>query len=454
MHDLPRCEKEQDSLDICEASITKRTTSDSEGPASQSDEERIESIDPEDIFPEGGLRACLVVASAFLLLFPSYGLMDAIGTLQDYWLQHQLADYTASHVGWIANVFVFFGLGLQIFFGPIFDRYGPRWIAVVGSVGFLFMIFVLAEYDRFWQMLLCCSLLRGVSISLLMSAAQPAVAHWFKVRRGTAQGFASAGVAFGGLLLPLILKSTLPKYGYAWSLRILGFVFLFCPIISSLLMKTRLPPSPAEKKRSIISPSIFRSLAFSLFTLFVFGFELVCFRGIGMLPTYATMVGNFPPDTGFCLLAVCNGASGVGNVLAGPLIAKRIGEFNTMITMMDFNLLCTLGLWLPFGHTSLVALYWFAALFGFGSGGAFALTGACVGKMRKAQEYGRYYGTMYSVASFATLAGMPLSGAIAQKFGVQAMVALQGSFLVLSLTSLVLSRWALLGRRWAVKVVI
>jgi MFS family permease len=453
MHDLSPSEKEHYPTPSSQAPFDAQRPLDSERPPSGSDEERILSAGFEDDFPEGGLRAWLVVASAFFMLLPSYGFMVAIGTLQDYWIQNQLKQHTASEVGWVAGMLAFLTLALGIWVGPLFDRYGPRWLALVGSVGYVAMMFLLAECDKLWQMILCCGVLGGASAALLTTTALASVAHWFKVRRGLAQGVALAGSSCGGLSLPLILRSTLPKFGYTWSLRILGLVFLGCLTISNILIKARIPPSPAAKKNAIISLSIFRDLGFSLFTVFVFGFELVLFGGIGILPTYATLSGHFPPDTGFYLVSVLNGVAFVGRILPGYL-ADKIGRFNTILIMTVFTLFFMSVLWLPFGHRSLPVLYSFAALFGFGSGSVFALSPACIGQMCRAQDFGRYFGTMYSVASFATLVGIPMSGMLAQQVGLQVMVAFYCALLTVSLTSLVLSRWACLGRRWTVKVVI
>lgn len=152
------------------------------------DEETASQI-ARDTFPEGGTRAWLVVLSAWLLLFPSFGFMVSIGVLQDYWGQHQLADLSASTIGWIPSVFVYLSLALGLFVGPLFDRYGPRWIALCGSIGELLMIFLLAECKTFWQMMLCCGVLGGLSGALLTTTSLAAVAHWFKDRRGKFDSF-------------------------------------------------------------------------------------------------------------------------------------------------------------------------------------------------------------------------------------------------------------------------
>jgi MFS family permease len=419
---------------------------------SHEDEEHVLPPDADDDFPEGGLRAWSVVVASFLMMFPTYGFLVAIGTFQDYWLQHQLSSYTASEVGWIPGVLVFVTLVLGIWVGPLFDRYGPRWIALVGSVGYVAMWLLLAECKTLWQMILCCGVLGGVSSAMVTTCAVSVVAHWFKVRRGLATGTVLGGSSLGGLSIPLILRAALPQFGYAWSIRILGFTFLGCLTISNILIRARLPPSLAAKKDAIISISIFSNLAYSLFTVYTFGFELVLFGGIGMLPTYATLSGDFPPDTGFYIVSVLNGVAFFGRILPG-FLADKIGRFNTLILLVTFTLLSMLILWLPFGHKSLPAFYAFAVLFGFGTGGIFGLTPACMGQMCKAQEFGRYFGTMYSVVSFSTLVGIPLSGMLAQQVGLQAMVAFYCSLLGLSLGALLCSRWAYLGRSWKVKAV-
>ncbi|EUC49235.1 hypothetical protein COCMIDRAFT_85123 [Bipolaris oryzae ATCC 44560] len=402
-------------------------------------------------FPEGGLRAWLVVLSAFLMLFPSFGLQVSIGTLQDHWSQHQLSSMSSRDIGWIPSVFVYLSLALGIWVGPLFDRYGPRWIALGGSAAFIAMVFLLAECTKFWQMLLCCGVLGGFSCAALTTTSLAVVAHWFKERRGLAQGVAMMGSSGGGLAIPLVLRTTLPKYGYAWSLRILGFVFLGCFVAANGLMKARIPPSAAAKKKAIISPSIYGDLRLSLFTLSVFGFEVVLFGGLGILPTYATRSTDFPPDTGFYLIAVLNGVSCLGRLLPG-YVADKIGRFNTLFIMIVFTLLWMLVLWLPLGTTSLPALYAYTALFGFGTGSWMALTPACVGQLCRAEEFGRYYGSMYFIASLATLVCIPIGGELVETVGPQPMVAFFCAVLGLSLISFLFSRWACVGRQWILKV--
>jgi MFS family permease len=407
----------------------------------------------EDEFPEGGLQAWTAVVSAVTILYPSFGFMVSIGTLQDYWHQHQLSSYTSRDVGWIPSVFVYLALALGIWIGPLSDKYGPRYIALLGSLGYVVMMFLLAECKTFWQLLLCCGILGGVTGATLTTTSLAVVAQWFKKKRGFAQGIAMAGSSFGGFTQPLILRATLGRYGYAWAIRTLAFVFAVLLIVGNLTMKTRLKPTGSLEKRSIISFFIFKDLRFSLLTISVFGFEVVLFGTLGILPTYATINTNFGPSTGFYLISILNGTSCFGRLLPG-YISDKIGRFNTLLISIVFTLFFMLVLWLPFGTKSLAALYAFSSIFGFGTGCWMAMTPATIGQLCRADEFGRYYGTLYFLASLATLICIPISGELAQVVGPQALVAFFVAVLGLSLLTFCASRWECLDRQWKWAVII
>jgi hypothetical protein len=78
------------------------------------------TFDADTAFPEGGRPAWLCVCGAFFLLLSSLGFMVSIGTLQTYWEIHQLAAYSTRDIGWIPSVFVYLGLALGIWVGPVF----------------------------------------------------------------------------------------------------------------------------------------------------------------------------------------------------------------------------------------------------------------------------------------------------------------------------------------------
>ena len=109
--------------------------------------EKNESPDQDETlgFPEGGVRAWLVVLGSFSGMTASFGVLNSAGTFQVYLSMNQLADESPSAVGWIFSLYAFltFFCGVQI--GPIFDAYGPRWLVFAGTVCLVGGMFGAAE---------------------------------------------------------------------------------------------------------------------------------------------------------------------------------------------------------------------------------------------------------------------------------------------------------------------
>ena len=104
-----------------------------EAPITSEKTGRQDEVDGEK-YPEGGLRAWLVVLGAFSGMTASFGNLNSTGTFQAYVSTHQLAHESPGAIGWIFSLYAFltFFCGVQI--GPIFDAYGPRWLVFAGTV--------------------------------------------------------------------------------------------------------------------------------------------------------------------------------------------------------------------------------------------------------------------------------------------------------------------------------
>lgn len=99
----------------------------------------------EETYPEGGLKAWSVVAGSWFSLFASLGLMNTIATFQAYVLSHQLKDYNEGTVGWIFSLYTCLAFFCGVYIGPVFDKYGPRYLVIAGAIftvsGMIFMSF-------------------------------------------------------------------------------------------------------------------------------------------------------------------------------------------------------------------------------------------------------------------------------------------------------------------------
>ncbi|THU95110.1 hypothetical protein K435DRAFT_667149, partial [Dendrothele bispora CBS 962.96] len=61
------------------------------------------------------------------------------------------------------------------------------------------------------------------------------LASWFDKHRGLAFGLFTAGASTGGTVTPIIIKNALPKLGFAWTLRVLGFIYLCLVLVANLV---------------------------------------------------------------------------------------------------------------------------------------------------------------------------------------------------------------------------
>lgn len=112
----------------------------------------VSSASYEESYPEGGLKAWLVVVGSWFALFASLGLMNTIALFQAYILSHQLKHYSESTVGWVFSIYTFLAFFCGVYIGPVFDKYGPRWLVFAGSVftvgGIIFMSFCTGRHPR------------------------------------------------------------------------------------------------------------------------------------------------------------------------------------------------------------------------------------------------------------------------------------------------------------------
>ncbi|OQE40168.1 hypothetical protein PENCOP_c006G05774 [Penicillium coprophilum] len=395
-------------------------------------------------FPEGGRDAWGCLLGSCLMMFPSFGFQTAVGSVQDYISTHQLAKYGERDVGWITAVLVFLTLFLGVQVGPLFDRYGPKVLLISGSLGSFASYILLAECTKYWHFMLCLGVLGGMSAAIVTTVSIAVLSHWFNRRRALASGICMGGSSAGGAVIPLMLRTLFEKNGWKWAIRIVAFMALGCYMVGVLLVKGRLPTG--SKSRVTIDLAAFKSPRLCFLAVAVFCFEFIIFGCAALLPSYVRYSG-FSVDVQFYSLTVLNSMSLLGRVLPG-IAADLFGRFNILLSLVLITIIIMAGVWLPYGSHDEGTLYAVVAIFGFGSGGWLSLAPVCAGQLCDTKDYGRFYGTVYCVASFGVLLTVPIGGQLLQSTTPQVLIGFYTAIMLVGLLSVILSRWALLDWSW------
>lgn len=254
--------------------------------------------------------------------------------------------------------------------------------------------------------------LNGIGSAMIFTPSFAILGHYFDARRGLVAGIASTGGSIGGILIPIFLQRLIPKIGFGWAVRTLGFAMLGLAAIAITLIKARPPPLPmssssVESQSSQCLPKtawevsmpklhILGQPAFGLFTIAAVLIEIALFVPLTYLVSHAVRAG-IDEHCSYLLLIIVNGASIPGRIMGG-LLADRIGRFNALFVFVLTCAVATGGIWLPAGK-SFSQLACFSAVFGFASGSNLGLTPVCIGQLCGTNELGRYHATCYMMVS-------------------------------------------------------
>ncbi|KAK7184410.1 hypothetical protein DPSP01_011083 [Paraphaeosphaeria sporulosa] len=359
-------------------------------------------------YPEGGLKAYSVVLGAWFTLLPASGLLNSTGILQAWLFEHYLIDYTESEISWIFSTFafLFFFGGFIVAVGPLFDRYGAKRLLPVGALGLVASLVATSWCRLYYQFILSFGGLGGCACSVLWTTSIATLGHWFDQNRGLATGIATTAGGVGGVLFPIVFTQLVGRIGFTWTMNCFALISAFCLVVGVALLKTRLPRSPHASL--IMDWRGFKDFRFVLTMSAIFVLDWAVLVPPAYISTYASSKGLHSLSQH--VLAILNAASILGRGLPGP-IADRIGRFNVMILSSAACTASILGLWLN-ANSSRAILSAFAVLYGLFSGSAYSLTPVCVAQLCRSDDYASKYGTAYGVVSFATLAGVPVSGSI------------------------------------------
>ncbi|KAK9460380.1 major facilitator superfamily domain-containing protein [Lipomyces oligophaga] len=387
---------------------------------------------PEIVYPEGGVHAWLTVFGAFCTQFCSFGWINTFGIFQQYYLTHQLENYSPTAVSWISSLqssVMFMGC---LFVGRLFDSYGPRYLLPFGTILQVVGIMVTSVSTSYPMILVFHGIVAPIGAAFCFNTAVACVSSWFKQKRSRALGIMSAGSSIGGIIYPFLIRKLETETSFGWLMRSCGFLILALLIVANFTIRSNLEP------RGYWLPlyprdlwTQFKDIDFSLISIsYSLGFV-----GFTLPFTYivsAALFSHVNDGLATYLVSILNACSIFGRLVAA-LYADRVGPYNINTIGILLSGIATLAFWIPAQSTPLHVIY--SVVYGFASGIFVAMIPACTAKISAIHDIGTRVGLMFACLSLANLAGVPIGGVILGDATLESrwrgMMAFAGVFLVM-----------------------
>lgn len=398
--------------------------------------------------PDGGMQAWIQVFCCHLCVLNTFGFFTSFGVYQTYY-QNSLG-IESSTISWIGSVQAFLLFGIGTFTGRATDAGLFRHVYIAGAVFQIIGIFTMAESTKFWQLFLSQAVCIGIGNGLQFCPSMALVSTYFARKRAFAVGITALGSCTGGIIFPIVVQQLLPKVGFAWTIRVIGFIMLALHAISIALYRTRLPP---RKSGALVDWASFREAPYALYCIAMF----FNFWGLYFTFFYIGAYGrnvlgvSYQQSINLLLTIVCMGF--IFRLLPN-YFADRLGTLNTLI---PFAFLSGIMMFAWIGIHSVGGLFAFAAIYGSGSAVTQALWPAMFGSLSKVPDLkkaGVRMGMAFTVVSVACLTGPPLAGALIQQNGGNYLHAQlwAGISFFIGGTLLIATRFAKVGWDWRARI--
>lgn len=212
--------------------------------------------------PDGGLTAWTQAIVGHLVVFNTWGYINSFGVFQTYYVSD--LGFPPSNVSWVGSIQIFLLFFVGTFSGRATDYGLFRVTVIAGSFFHLLGIFMTSLSKKYWQLVLAQGICAGLGNGLVFCPSLTVLSTYFSKKRSLALAIAASGSSSGGLIYPVIVQQLLPKIGFPWTVRILGFVMLGLQAIYLTLMKARLPP---RKSGSLVEWKAFKEPSYTLFSV-------------------------------------------------------------------------------------------------------------------------------------------------------------------------------------------
>ncbi|KAK4041773.1 major facilitator superfamily domain-containing protein [Parachaetomium inaequale] len=365
----------------------------------------------------------------------TWGVFISFGVFQSYYIP--TLALPPSTISWIGSTSVFLLFLAGSAAGVLTDAGFFR--ATVASGAALVVLGTFAtsvSTTAYWHVFLAQGVCTGLGNGLLFAPSMTVVSTYFARRRGVALAVAASGSSVGGLVFPSMARTLLPRVGFGWTMRAIGFVQLGTLAVGLAVARTREMP---RGKGPLFDWAAWREPEYALYAVGAFLTFIGIFFPFFYLASYARDIQHLSYPDSLNLLLVLNGVGVVARLFPG-FLALWVGTYNVFIVLVAITSL-TLYCWAAV--SSLGGLYAWTVFFSLSMGGVQALFPAALAALKfDAQKQGTRMGMLFAVIGFGCLIGPPISGVLIRNSGGDYLDAqmFSGSCMVAGLVLLVAAR--------------
>ncbi|KKZ66448.1 hypothetical protein EMCG_07840 [[Emmonsia] crescens] len=357
--------------------------------------------------PDGGFNAWFQAGLSHLVICNTWGYINSFGVFQSHYTES--LQRAPSDISWVGSIQIFLLFFIGTFSGRATDAGYFKAVWTAGAVTLIFGIFMTSLTTTYWQLFLSQGLCMGIGCGLIFCPTIALIPTYFSSKRAIALAIGASGSATGGLIFPAIVQSLLPRIGYPWTMRVLGFFSLATLTPCFIFLRQRIPP---RKSGPFFDWPAFRETQYSLFAIAMF----LNFWGVYVAFFYLSSFGRdiigLSREKSIDLILMLNGVGFIGRFIPNYVSDYYSGPFNALIPFTLISSILTFG-WI--GIRDVKGLYAFSFLYGFFAAGIQSMFPASLSSLSlDLKKTGIRFGMILSIVSFASLTGSPIAGALIQ----------------------------------------
>ncbi|KIM96671.1 hypothetical protein OIDMADRAFT_131291 [Oidiodendron maius Zn] len=356
--------------------------------------------------PPSRWTAWAQVLAGHLVICNTFGYIGSWGFFESYYVQSLNATF--SSISWVGSIQIFLVYFIGTFSGRALDAGYLRTTVAIGCVFQITGIFLTSIAKSYIALFVSQGILVGIGDGLVFCPMISLVSTYYTDRtRALAVSFAAAGAATGGIIFPLIAKFMLGPLGIAWTLRVMGLVFLVNSTVAVSVLRVRVQ---ARKSGPLIEWRAFKEVPYLLFCVGAFSTLWGLYFAYYYVSIFGKTIIHVPAEQAFYLIMAINGIGVFGRILPAWLVT-RCGDVLNVLVPITFIAGFMLYFWSLV--TTKVELVAWIIFYGFFANAVASLFVGGVGSLTKdKQKMGVRIGMVFTIVSFACLTGPPIAGAL------------------------------------------